>query len=518
MLSAAAARRTSCALFRNPRTPTTLSSRTIAFSTHPRPLQCLSKPDTSNPYSRLRSSPSISPRHVLNASHQTRSLSYIQRTRLGLRQASKGIWRKNPVLLPFAVVSVIGASLFFAYIAYIEVTENAPQYHKFPPAVAKELRHAVYYTDVYLDPQKALKYYKSALKAALQVGMHPYSDEVLGIKLQVAKMLEQAELLKPAAELLERTKTEILTWVDNGRKQVAQRKEAQEEHEKRLEESAKKPQAGTRTDNLPEHKLQINNPQVLDTYEKIKELDEYEDKQRNKAIKKAVGISIKLAELYASDHLQEIKKAETAAESAVELSMKELALRQSLGLPLSSSDEDDQNTAWLTRADVVVALAELGQVYFATDKAEFAVPLFLRALELLRQDEGPNPTCRQVMLMGDVAAAMGTRAQLPFRVENPEAARKQTVDNARQWATKALEMNDTIPEDEKDENCHLSCVHVKYSLGEFAEQQGKLKEAEKWYRQGLDSAHEYVGVTTDDPEGSELLHLLQTALERVSKK
>ncbi|OJJ57653.1 hypothetical protein ASPSYDRAFT_32791 [Aspergillus sydowii CBS 593.65] len=518
MLSAAAARRTGSAFIRTP--TTSVSSRTIAFATRPRPLQHLPKSNASVTYKQLQSLPSPLSRHVLNLSHQTRSLSYLQRTRLGLRQASKGIWRKNPVLLPFAIVSVIGATLFFAYIAYIEVTQNAPQYHKFPPTVANELRKAVYYTDVILDPQQALKYYKSALKAALEVGMHPYSDEVVGIKLQVAKMLEQAGMAKPAIDLLERTKTELLDWVDAGRKAAAEKKENEEKHKKTAEESAKAKLDKSKTENAVQTKLEINNQQIIETYEEMKRREEYDEQQRDKAMKKAVGICIKIADLYDSDFIQDPKKAQAAQESAVELSLKELAYRQGSGLPVNgSAGGDDEKIAWLTRTDVVIALVELAQTYFASDnKADLSIPLFLRALEILRQEEGPKPTCRQVMLIGDVAAAMGGRAQLPFRVEDPEAARAQTIDNARQWAAKALEINERIPEAEKDEGCYVSCVHVKYTLGEFAEQQGKLKEARNWYRQALDGAKDYAQRAADDPESGDLVALLETSLARVSKK
>ena len=111
--------------------------------------------------------------------------------KLGFREASKGIWRKNPILLPIALISTAGMALLFAYIAYVEVTHVGPQYHKFPPPVAETLRTAVYYTEVDLNPPKALQAYKDALRIGMEMGMHPFSDEVLGIKLQVAMMLEK---------------------------------------------------------------------------------------------------------------------------------------------------------------------------------------------------------------------------------------------------------------------------------------------------------------------------------------
>ena len=64
---------------------------------------------------------------------------------------------------------------------------------------------------------------------------------------------------------------------------------------------------------------------------------EYEIRQRDKALKKVIGIQMKLGELYASDHIQEDKKAEEAQVAAVELCLKEMHRRQRLGLPVGSS-------------------------------------------------------------------------------------------------------------------------------------------------------------------------------------
>ncbi|KAI9368629.1 TPR domain protein [Aspergillus egyptiacus] len=498
MFHAATTRRTSGALLRNRTPPTTLLSRPITLSSQPRPraLQHITNPQTPSTYNQSHSQLRLL-QHP-SSPLQTRSLTYLQKTRLNWRRASRAAWRKSPISLSLTIAAVAASILAFVYVAYVEITHNIPQYSKFPPPVAERLRKAVYYTEVDLQPQHALKAYREALKIALATGMHPYSDEVLGIKLQVAMMLEKAGLFNPAADLLERTRMETVAWVENGRKEAARRKD---------EEEKTKLKAGSET---PQEKVQIDDPEILAEIEQQKQLEEYEEKQRDKVIKKAVGMSIKLSELYASDHLQEPEKAQAAQEAAVELCMKELARRQSLGLPVGGG-ERDSNGGWLNRTEIAIALTGLGETYLATDKEGLAVPLFLRALDLIAAEEAGKPSCKQVMLLNHVSTAMAARAQLPIRAENPEAVRAQAVSAARQWAVKTLEVHDRITGSERDESCDAACVSAMYNLGGLAEQQGQTKEAKKWYGDALASAKK---LGTLDPT---VVEMLEGALRKMSK-
>ena len=390
--------------------------------------------------------------------------------KFGFREASKGIWRKNPILLPIALLSTAGAALLFAYIAYVEVTHVGPQYHKFPPPVAETLRTAVYYTEVDLNPPKALQAYKEALRIGMEMGMHPFSDEILGIKLQVAMMLEKAGLVKPAIEVLERTKVETLKWIDEGRNDIGLK--------------SKEAAAGVDQMKMGEQdKVKIDDPEILEEQKRLKELEEFEDRQRNKALKKSVGIQMKLAELYSSDYIQDEKKAEDAQVAAVELSLKEMRRRQALGLPVGGASQDENSDAWLNLTEMATALTELASTYTNQDKPELAMPLYLRALDLLRMDEGDNPTCKQVTLLNGVATAMAGNAQKPFRQQQQPVPRDQTINAAKQWAEKAIDVAARIQPPVRDEDCDLSCVAATYNLGELAELQNKREEAIKRYRE-----------------------------------
>lgn len=374
-----------------------------------------------------------------------------------------------------------------------------PQYHKFPPPVAETLRTAVYYTEVDLNPPKALQAYKDALRIGMEMGMHPFSDEVLGIKLQVAMMLEKAGLVKPAIEVLERTKVETLKWIDEGRKDIGLK--------------SKEAAAGVDQKKTEEQdKVKIDDPEILEEQKRLKELEEFEDRQRNKALKKSVGIQMKLAELYSSDYIQDEKKAEDAQIAAVELSLKEMHRRQALGLPVGGASQDENSDTWLNLTEMATALADLASTYTSQDKPELAMPLYLRALDLLRLDEGDNPTCKQVTLLNGVATAMAGNAQKPARQQQQQqqpVPRDQTINAAKQWAQKAIDVAARIQPPVRDEDCDLSCVAATYNLGELAELQNKREEAIKRYREAKSLATGF-----DFEEG---VAMADSALKRLKK-
>lgn len=390
------------------------------------------------------------------------------------REASKGVFRKNPVLLPLAIFSVVGGIAVFAYVSYVEVTRVQPQYHKFPPQVADQLRTAVYYTEIDLNPPKALKAYKEALRTAVEMGMHPFSDEVLGIKLQVAMMLEKSGLVKPAVEVLERTKTEALKWIEEGRKAESAL----------ADKSSKAGQVPAKANVSPEN-AQVNEDDLQEAQKRLKEMQEFEAKQRDRALKKVVGIEMKLAELYSSEYIQDEKKAEDAQVAAVELCLKEMHRRQSLGLPVGggAAGEGDSE-AWLNMTEIATALAELADTYTAKDRSELAMPLYLRALEMIRVAEGDSPSCKQVVLLNSVASAMAGQAQVPAKPRSQEkqtVSREQTVDAARQWAQKAIDVAARIQPPVRNEECDMTCAAATYNLGEIAELQNKPDVAQQRY-------------------------------------
>lgn len=430
----------------------------------------------------------------------TRHLTLLQKIGRRYREASKGIWRKNPVLMPLAVFGIVGGAMAFAYITYVELTYVGPQYHNFPPPVADSLRTAIYYTEIDLNPPKALKAYKEALRIAAELDVHPFSDEILGIKLQAAMMLEKAGLMKPAIDVLERTKAETLAWVEAGRAGDAAAAAAKV---KEVQDQTNKTAANA----------EVNTETKQQTEEDLEALAHYEVRQRDKALKKVVGIMMKLAELYSSEHIQEDKQAEVMQVAAVELCLKEMHRRQRLGLPVGSSNSDDGSAgdAWLNLTEIATALAELASTYISKERYELAMPLYLRALDLIRNAEGSAISCKQVVLLNDVASALVGQVQLPPKSQPQEpVAAEKTIESARQWAQKAIDVAAHIQPPVRDEECDLTCVVATYNLGELAELQKKPAVAKQRYTEAKALADK-IGYQ----EGSSMA---KEALKRLGKK
>jgi hypothetical protein len=55
------------------------------------------------------------------------------------------------------------------------------------------------------------------------------------------------------------------------------------------------------------------------------------------------------------------------------------------------------------------------------------------------------------------------------------------IDQARQWATKALATSATIEAPDRTEECDIGCAVATHNLGEFFEMEGKVKEAREQY-------------------------------------
>ncbi|RJE20978.1 TPR domain protein [Aspergillus sclerotialis] len=394
---------------------------------------------------------------------QTRNLTHAQRMRFTIREASRGIWRKNPIVFPLALISVIGSIAFFVYVSYVEVTFVGPKYAKFPPLVNESLRTAVYYTEIDLNPPKALEAYKEALRYAKQLNMNPMSDEVLGIRIQVAYMLEKAGLIEQSIAVLEKIKSETKKYVDGTAKLANHSPIGTEEHKAKLRGEG--------------------DPIPID----LPEFNEYQDKlvddakalldRRPSVLRKLVGIELKLADLYSNSRTADEKKVEACLVSGVELCLKEMHRRQKFGLPVGGSPDSD---GWLGLTEIAVVLRELGTMYDKQDKYALALPLYLRALDLIRVDEGDNPTCKQVSLLADISTMMTHMVHLPREGKQPQLA--QTADTARQWSLKAIEVAGAIKPAVREKECDESCAMAHFSLGELARLQGKLDEAREYYK------------------------------------
>ncbi|PQE33011.1 tpr domain-containing protein [Rutstroemia sp. NJR-2017a WRK4] len=209
------------------------------------------------------------------------------------------------------------AGLFYANYFYHNYIIGA--FSAFPEPVAKELRKALYYTNMSLEPRNAVKHYKAALRIADEIGMDPFSDEVMGIKIQVAVMLEKAQKYQRAIDVLEIMKSDCGRWIEMfGDKEGAERK-------------------------------------------------------RTRVLRRMVELSVKLAELYRGEYVLEGERAEASLEWAVETILREQRRRSKEGV----KSEDD---GWLSDEEMGGAFEALAHLYEEDNKHDLAAPLFLQAI------------------------------------------------------------------------------------------------------------------------------------------
>lgn len=62
------------------------------------------------------------------------------------------------------------------------------------------------------------------------------------------------------------------------------------------------------------------------------------------------------------------------------------------------------------------------------------------------------------------------------------------IDQARQWATKALAHAAAIPSTDKTEECDFGCAVATHNLGEFYEMEGRIQDARKKYEEAASLA------------------------------
>ena len=361
-----------------------------------------------------------------------------RRCRTTLTHDAKDLFMRQPVSILLAITAIlIGTSaLFYANILYKDYILAA--FHKYPEPVAKKLRRALYYTNSDPQPQEALKYYKQALQNAAEVGMDPFSDEVMGIKIQVSGLMEGVGQYGKAAQVLEILRTDSLGWIEK---------------------------FGGRDENKA---------------------------QRTRVLAKVVGISVKLGELYSSPALYERELAEERLVWAVETVLNERARRLANRIPV----DDEIEGRWMSDSEVGAALEALAHNYEEKDQHYLASPLFLQALNL-----SPPKTCHTVVLMNNLAsslaqqspraAAAAAAAQASAVISNtssPPSAiitRETLLENATTWAHKALETAAAIAPPERTDECDVGCAVATHNLGEFAEMAGAVAEARRRYAEAV---------------------------------
>ncbi|KAI0134421.1 TPR domain-containing protein [Xylariales sp. AK1849] len=374
-------------------------------------------------------------------------------------QNLRKLYRQSPEELVIAIVLLSGISVIIVYVVYTYFHYfQSEQFTRFPPEIARSLRRALYYSNYSPDPKLALKYYKIALEQCEQQGIDPFSDEVLGIKIQLAAWLEKIGSYPNAIDVLEAVLRDCRRWVE------------------KMEQSTRDgliDKAGNLVGG-PEPKQQSeDNPNAEE-----KVLENLWAK-RTRVLGKSVGISVKLGELYADEHVLQGESAGERLVWAVETVLKELQRRQSQGTKEGEGD-------WMTPEQIGGALEALGNHYESKSQHYLAAPLFLQALTL-----SPPKTCHAAVLMNNLAISL---AQQPITASTQGATdasneaqptRASLLASARSWALQAHATGSKVTGEDRTEECDEACAVALCNLGEIAAMSGDMEEAKSRFKQSL---------------------------------
>lgn len=242
-----------------------------------------------------------------------------------------------------AGVVVYTVRIYFTYF-YSE------QFTTLPGPVANAMRRALYYSNYAPDPKLALKYYREAMEKCVECGLDPFSDEFMGIRIQVAAWLEKIERHDAAIRTLATLLDECRRWVElaeeQGMKEVA------------LSPAPAPPrpaQAQAQAQTLNESGRAADAAGVAEAEEQaLPRPKETVWGRRNRILRRSIGISVKLGELYSDPHVLEPDLAHESLVWAVEAGLREMRRRSVEGVKEGEGD-------WLNAEEMGGALEGLLQ-------------------------------------------------------------------------------------------------------------------------------------------------------------
>ncbi|KAI3326211.1 TPR domain-containing protein [Xylariaceae sp. AK1471] len=381
-------------------------------------------------------------------------------------QNLRTLFRQSPEELIIALVLLCGCAAVSVYVVYAYYNYfQSEQFTRFPPEVAKSLRRALYYTNYAPDPKLALKYYKLALEQCTAAGMDPFSDEVIGVRIQLAAWLEKIGKFQNSIEVLEALLQDCKKWVEL------------------MERSAK--------DGLVDKSgkfIGAANTQADASKQKEESTEEEVEQEnlwakRTRVLGKAVGISVKLGELYADNHVLQGDSAGEHLVWAVETVLKELQRRQVEGVKEGEGD-------WMTPEQIGGALEALGNHYESKSQHYLAAPLYLQAVTL-----SPPNSCHTAVLMNNLATSLAQQpVQSPFNTQSVSATEKPSqaptramlLASARSWALQALGTAQKVTGEDRTEECDEACAVAMCNLGDIAAMAGDIEEAKRRFRESLE--------------------------------
>ncbi|KAI1737543.1 TPR domain-containing protein [Xylaria scruposa] len=382
-------------------------------------------------------------------------------------QNLRTLFRQSPEELVIAILILCGCAAVCVYTVYAYFNYfQSEQFTRFPPEIAKSLRRALYYSNYAPDPKLALKYYKLALGQCKAAGMDPFSDEVIGLRIQLAAWLEGIGKFKNSLEVLEALLQDCKNWVDKMEKSI---------QDGLVDKSGKLKGAATAPPSAPKEGSQSD--------EEVVEPENLWAK-RNRVLGKSVGISVKLGELYADEHVLQGDAAGEHLVWAVETVLKELQRRQVEGVKEGEGE-------WMTPEQIGGALEALGNHYESKSQHYLAAPLYLQAVTL-----SPPNSCHTAVLMNNLAISLVQQpVQSPLAPSGSEKQSQPTAQaptratllaSARSWALQALGTAQKITGEGRTEECDEACAVAMCNLGDIASMAGDVEEAKRRFRESLE--------------------------------
>ncbi|KAF4809706.1 hypothetical protein CGCSCA5_v011137 [Colletotrichum siamense] len=381
----------------------------------------------------------------------------------------KKLFKESPEELTLALLILAGLAGVAVYIVklYFDYFQ-ARQFTKYPPPIAKALRRALYYTNISPDANLAKKYYKQALELCNELQLDPFSDDVLGIRIQTAAWLEKIGNYQGAILVLNSVMDDCTKWVEWFEKSVA---------EGTVDKSGKP--AAVRV--LSEDQR----PTVVEDEEEM--VPENLWHKRTRLLAKAVGTSTKLGALYSDEHVLEPDNAQARLTWAVETALSEARRRHKEGVK-------KEEGAWMSPEEIGGAMESLANHYETKSQFQLSVPLFFHALRLCADP------CHRVTIMNNLAVAFAqhpTQASLETISGAPSTSdvlfspdmptdRAGLLEAAKNWARNAYSHAKDVKGDDRTEECDEACAVALTNMGDIAAMLGNKIDARKRFQQAIE--------------------------------
>ncbi|KAM0552537.1 hypothetical protein ACHAPJ_007865 [Fusarium lateritium] len=378
-------------------------------------------------------------------------------------------------LFMLGVVSVIGGYTVWLYFNYF----YHYQFTRYPKPIANALRRALYYTNISPDAELALKYYKRAMELCAEHGLDPYSDEVLGIRLQTSNWLEKIANYNGCLQVLEGVLADCNRWIIVMEQSV---KDGKVNDEGRLIKPASE---------TPETLANQVANTTATTSEQEKSDEDFVPEslwhKRQRLLTKTVGIAIKLGELYADEHVLDPDNSQKHLIWAVETALKEARRRKEEGVKPGEGN-------WLSPEQMGGAMESLGRDYERKNQFHLSIPLFFQALRLC---ETP---CHRPIIMNNLAASFAQHPIfIPAASEPSEtikglqdpampATRKECLEAAQNWAKNAYKHAKDVTGNDRTAECDEACAVALCNWGDVAALLGNDDLARKKYKQCIEMA------------------------------